>query len=323
MEKKNELARVDIIKREDLPTSIPERQRDAIYKMALVVARSPEIALCTAVSIRNSIIDAVNLGLSPHPALGQAYIYPYKGVATLHIGYRGLIQIAATAGWIIRAELVHMTDIFNVKDENGQMDVYHAVSSPFADRGEVIGGFAVAYHKDNPNRPVYEIMSNDDFDKAKAKSRGKGNVGTSQVWDDWRGEMSKKTMIRRLWKKLPLSLEMTNAEINIHANDDEQPTMTINEPAITTTAVVVKSEPAQSSADAEPETVEVIEPEVVEPTDKEKELFISQFKLATVSKMNQTSLKKAGCEFIENTIFIGTADLNMIYNYLQEKTNNK
>lgn len=80
-----------------------------------------------------------------------------------------------------------------------------------ANRGKPIAVYAIAKTKDGG---VYrDVMSLDDVEKVRGVSRAKD----SGPWKDWWDEMAKKTVIRRLAKRLPMSSDLDDL---IRRDDD-------------------------------------------------------------------------------------------------------
>ena len=80
------------------------------------------------------------------------------------------------------------------------------------DRGEPIAVYAVAKTKDGA---IYrEVMSVSDVEKVRGSSR----AGKYGPWVDWWDEMAKKTVIRRMAKRLPSSADVDQMWLK----DDEQ-----------------------------------------------------------------------------------------------------
>jgi recombination protein RecT len=72
----------------------------------------------------------------------------------------------------------------------------------FSDRGKMIGAYALAKTKDGG---VYiEVMTMADIEKVRNASRSKD----SGPWSQWYEEMTKKTVLRRLSKRLPMSTDI-------------------------------------------------------------------------------------------------------------------
>lgn len=71
-----------------------------ITSVLLVVANDPtgKLAKCTPQSIYSSALRAASMRLSVDPAIQQAYLVPFKGQATLVVGYKGLYYMALRTG---------------------------------------------------------------------------------------------------------------------------------------------------------------------------------------------------------------------------------
>lgn len=71
--------------------------RNGVYylnQVLIVVSASPKLQECSLKSIFISAMRAASLRLSVDPSQGQAWIIPYKGIATFQIGYRGIYELA-------------------------------------------------------------------------------------------------------------------------------------------------------------------------------------------------------------------------------------
>ena len=100
----------------------------------------------------------------------------------------------------ISAQVVYSADQF----EYTLGDDEHISHKPFLgnERGQAIAVYAIAKTKDGA---IYrEVMSVADVEKVRASSR----AGKYGPWVDWWDEMAKKTVIRRLAKRLPSSADL-------------------------------------------------------------------------------------------------------------------
>lgn len=181
--------------------------RDRFARIALTaVLKTPGLADCSIESVMQCLMDCAYLGLEPNTPLGLAYVIPYGKVATLQVGYQGYIQLAYRSGKVrsIYAELVYSKDEFSI--ELGlDRKLTHKGSVFNPDRGEVIGGYAVA-HVDGAD-PMFITMPVEEIEgiRRRSKASGKGPWVT-----DWH-EMVKKTLIRRLRKTIPQVPEIQDA----------------------------------------------------------------------------------------------------------------
>lgn len=153
----------------------------------------------------------------------------------------------------ISAQVVYENDSFVVSygfDE----DVTHNPPALNEPRGKPIGAYATAVLKDGSR--LLEVMSLEEIEQVRNVSRAKGNG----PWVQWWGEMARKTVMRRLSKRLPMS---TDLEDEIFSRDATMGA----EPAAPALQVIEggqleREEPKPSRLDALEHKIE--EPEVEE-----------------------------------------------------------
>ena len=203
-----------------LPRHItPER----LARTALTTIRNtPDLLKCTVPSLISCTVQAAQLGVELG-MLGQAYAVPFnKNVAKkgeparwikeaqFILGYRGMIDLARRSGQIktIGAHPIYEKDEFRV--EYGFTSVLQHIPA-FGDRGKIVGFYAFAVTKDGGE--YCEVMSEDQVNAVRDRSKAKDNG----PWvTDW-AEMGRKTVLRRLFKYLPCSIELQQ-----HFHEDEQ-----------------------------------------------------------------------------------------------------
>ena len=130
----------------------------------------------------------------------------------------------------VSAQVVYENDHFVVRygfDE----DVEHNPPALDKPRGKPIGAYATAVLKDGSQ--LLEVMSLEEINKVRNVSRSKDKG----PWVDWFDEMARKTVMRRLAKRLPMS---TDLEEQVFQRDE---TMSANA-AAPALAVVEQPEPA-------------------------------------------------------------------------------
>ena len=184
---------------------------DRLARIALTEIRKvPTLAKCDQTSFLGAIMQCAQLGLEPGGALGHAYLLPFenrkKGITEVQfiVGYRGMIDLARRSGQIVSltARTVHENDEF-IYQYGLSEDLKHVPAT--GERGALQYVYAVAKLKDGGVQ--FEVMSRSDIDKVRAQSKA-GNYGPWQTHYD---EMAKKTVIRRLFKYLPVSIELATA----------------------------------------------------------------------------------------------------------------
>lgn len=169
-----------------------------------------KLAIQNPASLVNAIVQASHLGLEIGGVLGQAYLVPYKNEIKMIPGYRGLISLARRSGEIssINAEIVYENDEFDL-NLGIKTEVKHKPKLD-GDRGKPLIVYMVAHFKDGGSH--FEWMTIDEVMKIKARSSAVKS-GRQSPWDTDEAEMIKKTVIRRGWKYLPMSIEMQKASI--------------------------------------------------------------------------------------------------------------
>ena len=148
------------------------------------------------------------LGLVTDPQLGEAYlIADHKGGVQRRIGYRGLIKLMHQAGVpTVYAEAVHENDAFEL--ETGTHRSITHKPELRGDRGEPYLYYAVTVdadgHMDFEYMTVAEIHKVRDTKSDGWKAFKAGKI-KSTPWASDEGEMSKKTVLRRLSKRVKMS----------------------------------------------------------------------------------------------------------------------
>lgn len=183
---------------------------DRLTRIVMTECRkTPALLKCAPESFYGAVLQCAALGLEPGSALGHCYLLPFgngkdkqgRPNAQLIIGYRGMIDLARRSGQIIslQAWTVHAQDTFNYQ-LGLEPDIQHVPAST-ADRGPVTHVYAVA------SGIQFEVMSRAEIEKVRSTSK----AGNSGPWASHWDEMAKKTVIRRLFKYLPVSIEAVRA----------------------------------------------------------------------------------------------------------------
>lgn len=200
---KHDLARLkDAGELDMLPANV---SFDAFRNAAVVaITDNPSILSCSKESLFKSIRRLAAAGLVPDGR--EAAIVPFKGEAQAMPMVFGLIKVARNSGEIasIWAEVVRGDEAFRISMVNGERKFEHDYD-PMARKGEVKGAYAVAKLKDGTIE--VEAMGRDDIEKRRRSSATQKGDTPSGIWGQWYEEMAKKTVIRALVKRLPMSSE--------------------------------------------------------------------------------------------------------------------
>lgn len=174
---------------------------DRLGRIALTTIRTnPKLLECNVASLMGAVMQSAQLGLEPG-LIGHCYIIPYGKEATFIIGYKGMIDLARRSGHIesIYAHPVYENDHFEY-----ELGLHPKLEHKPATgrKGAMTHVYAVAHFKDGGYQ--FEVMDKDEIDKRRNFSKAK-NGGP---WKDHYEEMAKKTVIRHMWKYLPISVEI-------------------------------------------------------------------------------------------------------------------
>lgn len=179
---------------------------DRMLRIAMTsVRRTPKLLACNQQSLLGAIMQAAQLGLEPDGVLGHAYLVPFKEEVQLIVGYKGLVDLARRSGQLstIFARVVYSEDQFEYA--YGLTERLEHIPSGKSEQGELKAVYAVARLKDGGTQ--FEVMTRGEIEKIRERSRAKDDG----PWVTDYAEMAKKTVLRRLCKMLPASVELSRA----------------------------------------------------------------------------------------------------------------
>lgn len=209
-----------------LPKHVDSERYSRIAMTA--IRNAPQLGECLStregkMSLLGSLMQSAQLGLEPG-VLGSCYILPFRKSfkdgrgqwgkrmeAQFVIGYRGMIDLARRSGAI-------KTLYANEVCENDELEMSYGVGGTLkhvpnlrGDRGEVIGYYAFAQLQGGDGAYQYIYWPKESvIEHAKEHSETWG-----RDWSPWTKHfdgMAKKTMIRQLFKILPVSVELQYAD---------------------------------------------------------------------------------------------------------------
>lgn len=188
---------------------------DRLVRVAMTaVQTTPKLLECDRTSFYRAIMTCAQLGLEPDGVLGQAYLVPFGKQVQFIPGYKGLLTLARNSGDVtsISAHEVCDNDMFEFDFASGDPPRHtFDIRKP---RGDVIAFYAVARFKDGGLH--WDMMTVADVKSIRDKSQGwisatKYNKTAESPWGAHFIEMGKKTVIRRIAKYLPLSVQKAAA----------------------------------------------------------------------------------------------------------------
>ena len=206
---------------------------DRMVRIALRALRTtPKLMDCTLDSMMAAVITCSNLGLEPNTPLGHVYLIPFNGRrksrggqwedyvdVQVVIGYKGMVDLARRSGEIvsISTHVVRAADTFEI--EYGlEEKLVHKPNLLEEKPSPVIGAYAVAKLKGGGAQ--FEFMTLADLHQIRAGSQGylsamenaeKYKKDPKNPWIQNEEEMMRKSPLRRLFKMLPISIELASA----------------------------------------------------------------------------------------------------------------
>lgn len=237
-----------------LPTNITPEKFMRIAMTA--IENNPDLLQCNRASLYIAIKRCAQDGLIPDGR--EAALVKFGDKVTYMPMVGGILKKVRNSGELsmITAQIVYEADDFKFwVDETGE----HIKHEPnmFVSRGKIYGAYAMARTKDGA--AYIEVMTEEEIMKVKDVSRSKDKGPWSGPFSN---EMRKKTVIRRLSKRLPMS---TDLEQVIHADDE-----------IYETEAVVKSEEPETTSSRLRNVIEATAttpstPEAEQPVDVEEQ----------------------------------------------------
>lgn len=180
------------------------------------IRTTPKLRECTTESLFGSILACAQLGLEPNTPNGHAYLVPFKNNKAnrmdvqVIIGYRGMLDMARRSGNIesISAHAVYEQDEFSY--EYGLNE--HCKHIPAeGDRGEITHFYCTARYVGGGHN--FLVMTRHEVEQVRDQSQNwkqakRYNKEKFSPWYQHFAAMGEKTVMRRLYKWLPTSVEM-------------------------------------------------------------------------------------------------------------------
>lgn len=206
----------------EIANALPKHMNpDRMARIALTCFRNvPKLAECNPKSVFAAVIQAAQLGIEPG-LMGEAHLIPFKDTCQLIPGYQGLIKLAKQTGQVVDIYAMAVRDKDKFTCAFGlNRDIKHepkagkgGFPASLAERGDIIGVYAVAVFKDGTR--TFVVLGKDEIDHIRDNSQGYKTAvkygKKDSPWIAFYEEMANKTAIRRLCKTLPKSPELAQA----------------------------------------------------------------------------------------------------------------
>ncbi|WP_180980996.1 recombinase RecT [Pseudovibrio exalbescens] len=216
----------------ELEAALPSHVNAERFKRNVINAfkENPKLARCDGMDVFYEIMGVAALGLYVDRHLGEAYLIVGKGdKPQARLGYRGLIKLAKQSGEIKSFTAGSVRENDSVEFERGSETFFRHKYDLFADRGDLRAYYAVV--KFANGETDFETMTVEETHKIRDRSDGwrafKADKIKSTPWATDEEEMAKKTVVRRLIKRLPQSPEMSQA---FQIDDREYPSIAQSSP---------------------------------------------------------------------------------------------
>lgn len=166
---------------------------------------NPRLANCEMTSLCGAIVKAGQFGLDLDSVQGHAYLTSKGNGCLLIVGYKGMIALGFRSGKLLSMEVENVckNDFFEMEHGDNK-GLRHKPKPTQEERGEVIGYYAYAHLINNDK--IFKYMNIDEIEELKKKA---GVIKTpNSAWGKFEDQMSKKTVVRQLFKYQTLSSEM-------------------------------------------------------------------------------------------------------------------
>lgn len=179
-----------------------------------LINKSAQLQKCSGDSILQAVLNIANVGLTLNPAAKEAYLIPrYNSLsrgmeASLEASYVGLLKLLTDTGSVksMVCQLVHEGDLFEIDLANNHSPVTHKPN--LSNRSKTIMGvYALATLADGTRQVEWMELSEVEQIRERSETYKAFKAGKIQscTWASDFGEMTRKTVIKRIYKYLPRS----------------------------------------------------------------------------------------------------------------------
>lgn len=203
-------------KLDSITEALPQNFNKArfVQNAIALLNEKPDLAKFGQAKIMAGLMRGAMLGLDFYNH--EAYLIGYGGdlqYQTSYIGAQKLIKkYAIHKVKNIYAEIVREDDVFETGIEANKR--YVTFKPKAFNNKPVMGVFAVAEFEDGDI--LVETMNNDEVESVRKKSK----MGNAGAWKEFPGEMAKKSVIRRLCKKIEIDFENPEQKAIFEADTD-------------------------------------------------------------------------------------------------------
>ena len=176
---------------------------------------------CNPQSIVKACVDIAQLNLSIDKRIGHAYVVPYKNVAQVQIGYKGMAQLLKRSGYIVKAYPIYDIDAFGYSFDGFDFTVsyepnFDDIEESFKWQYEHLIGVLTVVKDIQTGEISRRFTTKAKIEKLRQSSPNQKGA-PSGVWQDWFADMAQAKAIKQHAKLLPIGDEVSLA----FAKEDE------------------------------------------------------------------------------------------------------
>lgn len=176
------------------------------------IRKNQKLLECEPKSLIGAVMQAAQLGLEPGGALGHCYLIPFYNSKTSQsevsfmLGYKGMLSLTRNSGEIshVSCRAVYLGDEFKFSYGLNEILVHNPVAVEPSDKS-LTHVYAICTFKDGGK--LFEVMTRTQIEMIRKRSKS----GSSGPWSTDFEAMARKSVIRRLFKYLPVSIELQRA----------------------------------------------------------------------------------------------------------------
>lgn len=178
------------------------------------INKSAQLQKCSKESLLQAVLNVSNVGLTLNPAAKEAYLIPrWNGLtraneACLDPSYIGLVKLLTDTGSVkaMVCQLVYGGDQFDIDLANNVAPVTHKPDLN-GKRNQIVGVYALATLADGTRQVEWMTLEEVEQIRLRSETYKAFIAGKIQscTWASDFGEMSRKTVIKRIYKYLPRS----------------------------------------------------------------------------------------------------------------------
>ena len=189
------------------------------FAAAAQAARNPgDFYNANPASIAAAAALSLDTGLVPGGVMPEVWLIPRRGEIQWMPSHRGLMRLARKAGYIVRAVVVHVSDLGGVSLVDGEVAIESQDPSLYVSKLDDVGGVAVfAKDRATGERIAAHWVPGDKIRAAKAAGQG-GNV-----WSKWPAEMAAKAAIKDAFARGYIPLESDALQVALATEPEYQP----------------------------------------------------------------------------------------------------